>query len=943
MSERCSCGCESTNGCTGIRRLTPLPAFNRTGLSALTYRVGTHASFLETMKAALSGAFAVTDDVAESPLRRLRTRDPSDPAIALLDAWATVADVLTFYCERIANEGYLRTATERRSLVELARLVGYQPRPGVAASTLLAYTLEAKADPTLLAAGNRATSVPGPGETAQSFETSEDLAVRPEWNTLPPRMRHPQVLNKDTPLVYFKGNALNLRVGDLLLFQPLGKDGAWTRRVLDVQLLPNPDPELNRTVARIAFPKQQQELALSTAAPPTPNRRSEVLKKLISAEWPGNSESGRLATAAAFASTTDTSFSMLGALHPELAEKIYHAVAEDEAPNDQAVVVSVMRVSAREFGHNAPRLSRDDEGNFDPDGTVRDPKISEAELFATAVGGGPGERWLSLDGEYAAITPESAVIGLVPPKHAADQPIVAKVIETRTVTRADYGLSASVTQLRLSDEKLSEAILKASQENADQAFQVIRRTRIYAAPELLPLADEPMEDPISGSLIELADLYSSLDGGRLLIVKGERSDLPGVIEAEAVRLTGVEQFNGWLDNNSRKKKPWDKLHSLISVGPPLRNSYKRSTVKIYGNVTAATQGETRNETLGSGNPRQPWQTFTLQQYPLTFVPSTEARGAVSTLHVRVNDVLWHEAEALLDLADGERGYVTRIDDDDRVHVTFGGRGHGSQPPSGTENIRATLRVGIGEAGNVKAGQISQLASRPLGVKEVVNPMPAGGGADRDGPEAIRTRAPLGTVALDRLVSVQDYADFSRMYAGIGKADARLLTSGRRRVQVTVAGENDITLTKDGETLRHLRRTLRELGDPHFDVRVAARELKLLVIRMHILVIGDYRFADVEPRVRAAVLDAFSFERRSLGEAALASVALAAAQRAEGVEFADLDVFKTISEEDIKKSFEDDKAPDLGGGVQPRIDVLPKQLAFLSPKLPMTLTIEEVKS
>src|SRR5207245_3445278 len=72
----------------------------------------------------------------------LSTRELDDPSIALLDAWATVADVLTFYEERIANEGYLRTATERRSILELARLVGYNLRPGVSASVYLAYTLE---------------------------------------------------------------------------------------------------------------------------------------------------------------------------------------------------------------------------------------------------------------------------------------------------------------------------------------------------------------------------------------------------------------------------------------------------------------------------------------------------------------------------------------------------------------------------------------------------------------------------------------------------------------------------------------------------------------------------------------------------------------------------------------------------------------------------------
>jgi len=40
-------------------------------------------------------------------------------------SWATLADVLTFYQERIANELWLRTATERDSLLRLA-LRGYR-------------------------------------------------------------------------------------------------------------------------------------------------------------------------------------------------------------------------------------------------------------------------------------------------------------------------------------------------------------------------------------------------------------------------------------------------------------------------------------------------------------------------------------------------------------------------------------------------------------------------------------------------------------------------------------------------------------------------------------------------------------------------------------------------------------------------------------------------
>src|SRR5207247_10865849 len=108
------------------------------------------------------------------PLQGLTTRAANDPAIALLDAWATVADVLTFYQERIANEGYLRSATERRSVLELAREIGYELKPGVAAGTYLTFIMDAaKGAPprATIAAGSKVQSVPGQDEKPQIFET----------------------------------------------------------------------------------------------------------------------------------------------------------------------------------------------------------------------------------------------------------------------------------------------------------------------------------------------------------------------------------------------------------------------------------------------------------------------------------------------------------------------------------------------------------------------------------------------------------------------------------------------------------------------------------------------------------------------------------------------------------------------------------------------------
>ncbi|HEY8201382.1 MAG TPA: hypothetical protein VII47_08510, partial [Actinomycetota bacterium] len=140
----CDCTTATCGCCEGTEKLTPLPTANRPGLPSLHYRVGTHGTFLETMKARLA-SMAVEGPGADGqtietflPLLKLTTRDPGDPSIALLDAWATAGDVLTFYRQLIANEGYLRTATERRSVLELARLVGYSLRPGVASTVYLA-------------------------------------------------------------------------------------------------------------------------------------------------------------------------------------------------------------------------------------------------------------------------------------------------------------------------------------------------------------------------------------------------------------------------------------------------------------------------------------------------------------------------------------------------------------------------------------------------------------------------------------------------------------------------------------------------------------------------------------------------------------------------------------------------------------------------------------
>jgi predicted phage baseplate assembly protein len=156
MARLDACGC-----CAPESPATPLSISNRPGLTAVAYRVGSFASFRETMLEAL---------VRELP--ELTTRAGDDHAITLLELWAAVGDVLTFYQERIANEAFLRTAVDTESVRRLADLLGYQPRPGLSAEADIAFTLDEGAAVTL-APGLRLMSLPGAGEQPQTFETLE--------------------------------------------------------------------------------------------------------------------------------------------------------------------------------------------------------------------------------------------------------------------------------------------------------------------------------------------------------------------------------------------------------------------------------------------------------------------------------------------------------------------------------------------------------------------------------------------------------------------------------------------------------------------------------------------------------------------------------------------------------------------------------------------------
>ena len=238
------CGC-----CAGIEAQTPEPIENRPGLPAVAYRAGTHSTFFASLLAGLS--------TADRPqLRRLGTREPEDFTVAFLDAVATAADVLTFYQERIANEAFLRTATERRSVLELAREIGYELSPGVAAETQLAFTVESAVGAPQTAdvpIGTKVQSVPGPGERPQTFETVEALDARAEWNELRPRTTEAVLPFRLQTDVYLEGVATNLSPGDAILIVGDERAGGQFSERWDMRFVDTVEPDHEHDFTRVTW------------------------------------------------------------------------------------------------------------------------------------------------------------------------------------------------------------------------------------------------------------------------------------------------------------------------------------------------------------------------------------------------------------------------------------------------------------------------------------------------------------------------------------------------------------------------------------------------------------------------------------------------------------------------------------------------------------------
>jgi len=138
----------------------------------------------------------------------------------------------------------------------------------------------------------------------------------------------------------------------------------------------------------------------------------------------------------------------------------------------------------------------------------------------------------------------------------------------------------------------------------------------------------------------------------------------------------------------------------------------------------------------------------------------------------------------------------------------------------------------------------------------------------------------------RSVSAQDYANFSRTFAGIAKAEAVWIAYGRARgIHLTVAGPQAAAISSTA--VDDLTKALRRFGDALLPLTVQSFAAATFVIKANVRIAADADNEKVLAAIEAALRATYGFEARSFGQPVTIDEAYAVIAGVAGVVSADI--------------------------------------------------------
>lgn len=343
------------------------------------------------------------------------------------------------------------------------------------------------------------------------------------------------------------------------------------------------------------------------------------------------------------------------------------------------------------------------------------------------------------------------------------------------------------------------------------------------------------------------------------------------IELDAVSATLTPGRKVLLTTTDGKKPVEAKIVSIdgntVTTDPPASN-FNKGELIICGNVVKASHGVSKPPViLGSGDAAKSNQEFTFEVQGVTFTPdATMSSGVAAAIDVEVAGRIWEQVSTLKDSAPCDHHYAVRMTEEGYVKILFGDGQKGQRLPTEKNNVRLRYRTGSGLAGNVAAHSLEKPVNQHPLVEVVLQPVKAAGGGDMESAASLRENAPSSLLALERAVSLSDFADLATSRSNIWQAKARAEvahTSRMERVTVTVVPAGGVS---SDDIIKDVRQFLQVHAMPNVQVAVEkftpATDFKMeILIRVKS---AEYLPAEIVKAVIAALKDRFALQRGKLG-------------------------------------------------------------------------------
>jgi hypothetical protein len=687
----------------------PRVVSNPPGLPAISYRVDDFTGFRRALLRPLPGEQAIS---AWRPA-------PGDLGLQLLEWWAYLADVLTFYNERYANEDYLRTATQQASIANLVTLLAYQPAPGIAATGTLAVVRNASHphEALVIPASMSLSSTATPGVPAQTFEV-DARGHFPGVSNVPVTVPPDKTLHCDHGLpteVLLGGRISGVKQGDDLLLvyrQFVGTDDKWSQ-VSVTSVTPATDPATGAINTHIGLDTPNWGPTHATASPPdSPSATDYRLLRPTAATTPWSNPHVPTGMQVVGPSSTDKNLTSVH-LSASVRDISPGDIVFFQNETDALALGVVIRTSETFWAIPYPGSSSGTDTPSGPIGTPSGPigmnprGAEEDEAFAL-------EATAGTDGGGGARKPP-------------DIPIAHTVLDLQFAS-LDSGILATTTS------------------QAGPTGIALR----YG------LRDVGMVIGIPAT--HLTSLSDTVEAAYQPRVPGQPAFLQDKTGAGV--LVGVHSS----ENKVAFTHPGDATKQPPSTKPlPV-------PLQLLVDLVPVSRGTTvTGEVLGSGNAAIARQSFILAKSPLTYLAS--GAGWASTLRVFINQIEWQEVPGFFGQPAEARVFVvTRSPDQSVTTVTFGDGVNGVRLPSGTGNVTANYRYGSGKS-SPPAGRLNTISEPQVNLASIQNPVAVSGGADPEAPDDVRASAPVAAATFGRAISATDYEYIAAHAPGVSRAAA----------------------------------------------------------------------------------------------------------------------------------------------------------------------------